>query len=204
MNGLHPTAVHEAAGHTAAARLHRVRVKSATIHADESGLTVCDFEGVSHEIRMRISLAGHIAERLLLDPSQIDVTRSHIDFEQAVGHAFEVAARLDRARHASRQRLQMAAADPGAVTVPVRTLDDFPPALVEERISALADRRRRHALRLVAVAEAEVTDLLDRHRCVMRTLAKALSDFHALTGEQVNELFELGMRRQVEDDRRYR
>lgn len=163
-----PRAAHET-GHTYVAARLGATVTRVTLSARGGGLTSLE-RSLGHSGSILVALGGLAAERLLLTPAEVSVTRSRLDFSNAVAHAFAIA----RIGEAARLRAS------GLDTLTDEELDLAADLVVE--------RYRVRALKLIDLAAADVAALLGANLSALRLIAETLQDSGSLDGDEVTAL----------------
>lgn len=183
-------AFHEA-GHVVTAAVLGAPVLFARIHEGGGGST--SVNGDPRDMLL-VSLGGHAAERLFA-ARNCDVRCSSGDYQRAFAHGITLARDEERTRDGGRKK-SVEAKLPQAKRAPrARALAAVSVAQIEagaDRVAArIAARWLARAEKLVALAEVEVSELLDANRRALRLIAARLEenktldavDLIALAGE---------------------
>jgi Peptidase M50B-like len=193
-------ALHES-GHIVAAFCLGLLVRSATVRENHSGLT--QIFGAPWPLTIS-AWGGIVTERLILAPEEIDESRSRFD----MAHAKERARSFVQWSESRRVIRRLGPPPEPAARVESPALDAAGRADVQALVTQIGEKLRPHrearVLRLVALAERKAHEHLSRNLVTVRTVAVALAGYGFLDGEQLEELFHEGRRRQVEDDEQWR
>lgn len=191
--GLDRYTVHEA-GHVTGAELRGFEVAFAR-RDSHGGMTGVHFDGADPKAALLVHLAGFEGTRLFFGTAEAEGSR--VDFEAAYRIAFDLARDEEHAADAEKT----GSAGPAPVS---QKLTAFSEADIGAGFARLVARRTARAHVLVNEARAEVRELLEAHKCVVRTLAVALERYRYLDADAVRALLEEGRRRQAKDDEQWR